>query len=108
MKISLTRIIFFSALSLSSLLSFSAHSAQPEKRNPLNLVYIGDAQDIVAAGLYEKYVHYCHMNTVYLNGRNSRSNSMAMIWNHETGQPLKCSEYQPYTFSMKQKAKSNH
>ncbi|WP_427047096.1 hypothetical protein [Halomonas casei] len=51
-------------------------------------------------GPWVNYAHYCHMDSVYLSGSAGHIDSMALVWNHATGQPLKCTEYAEYVRSL--------
>lgn len=61
-----------------------------------DITFLGSVKRIAKSGPPLDYSHYCHLNTVYLSGSESTLESMALVWNHNTGQPLKCSEYKNY------------
>ena len=45
---------------------------------------------------YVELAHYCHMNTVYLSASELKQEALAIVWNHDSGKPLKCDEYNEY------------
>lgn len=55
------------------------------------------------AGLWLDFSHYCHLGSVYLVAVESRHSSLALVWNHDTGKPLKCVDYQDYIATDKSK-----
>lgn len=61
-----------------------------------DIFFLGKVTRIAKSGPHLNYSHYCHLNTVYLSGSETKLESMALVWNHSTGQPLKCTEYTNY------------
>lgn len=45
------------------------------------------------SGSFVDISHYCHLNTVYLSLSETRTEALTLVWNSNSGQPLKCTEH---------------